>query len=621
LIVKTTMKLRTEPLFIAAHFFIILACAIPLAAQLQRGIGGVVESGRPAEGRTALVIGNGAYASSPLRNPVNDARLMAGALRAAGFDVILRENADKAQMKAAISEFGRKIKNGGVGLFYFSGHGVQVQDRNFLIPVGANIEYEQHVELEALDAGYISAEMENAHNRLNVVILDACRNSPFARSFRSASRGLAQMTAPRGTLVAYSTAPGMVALDGEGTNSPYTLALAASLKEPGLELMSVFKTVRSNVRIKTGNKQIPWESSSVEGDFYFTPAVVTAAAIPSGPVRNGVTLDGYAVEADAAAAAKAKWFSWQSDMDSAYLRAQNLDQNPDLGADKKAHMWKDFVSGFSDENPFSNEDGAMRWYAEQRMKHWGEYDPFPTGPEGAKTGPSEIEFVFIKGGTFQMGDVKGDGEYDDEKPVHSVTLSDFYIGKTEVTVAQYRAFCSATGRSMPPAPSWGWRENHPVVNVSWNDAMAFCGWAGCRLPTEAEWEYAARECGKNARFGNGKDLADPSGINFDGRQEHQKPYSTAGSSRGQTAPAGSFAPNALGLFDMSGNAAEWCSDWYGDSYYSASSILNPQGPGSGSSRVLRGGSWTSGPRTARCPYRLGNNPDFRYDYYGFRVAR
>jgi uncharacterized caspase-like protein len=163
------------------------------------------------EKRVALVIGNGAYHDSPLRNPVNDARLMSATLKSLGFKVLTGENLNQKEMKRIIREFGQQIKSSGVGLFYYAGHGIQSNGRNYLIPIGADITKEQDIELEALDAGYALAEMEAAQNRMNIVILDACRNNPFGRSYRSANRGLAQMTAPSGTFIAYATAPGSVA--------------------------------------------------------------------------------------------------------------------------------------------------------------------------------------------------------------------------------------------------------------------------------------------------------------------------------------------------------------------------------------------------------------------------
>jgi hypothetical protein len=239
-----------------------------------------------AENRVALVIGNGAYASAPLTNPVHDAQDMATALGRAGFDVIHRENVDRSAMRAAIREFGRKIRQGGVGLFYFAGHGVQVDGANYLVPLGSNIEEEFEVADEAVDADSILRAMGNADNQLNIIILDACRNNPFARSFRSANRGLARMSAPTGSLVSYATAPGSVAADGDGRNGVYTKHLLDAMQQPGRTLEQVFKQVRINVDRDTAGKQVPWEESSLTGDFYFTPGsgVVASAAPIATPV-------------------------------------------------------------------------------------------------------------------------------------------------------------------------------------------------------------------------------------------------------------------------------------------------------------------------------------------------
>ncbi len=224
--------------------------------------------GQP-EKRTALVIGNAAYESGTLRNPINDARAMAKALADLSFEVTLKENLDQKQMKREIQAFGEKLQKGGVGLFYYAGHGVQVNGRNYLMPVGAAIEHENQVEYEAVDMGAVLSEMDYAHARMNIVIIDACRDNPFARSFRSISQGLASIDAPTGTLIAYATAPGSVANDGPGENGVYTGELIKAMVQPGLKIEDVFKQVRSAVREATGGRQVPWESSSLEGDFYF----------------------------------------------------------------------------------------------------------------------------------------------------------------------------------------------------------------------------------------------------------------------------------------------------------------------------------------------------------------
>jgi hypothetical protein len=220
--------------------------------------------------RVALVIGNGTYLTAPLKNPVNDAQDIAHALRELGFDVIYRENLNQNDMKRAIREFGAKIRNGSVGLFYYAGHGVAVKGINYLVPVDAKVESEEEVEYECVDAGFVLTQMESAGNSMNIMILDACRNNPFARSFRSASRGLALMDAPSGTLIAYATAPGSVASDGNARNGLYTQELLKFVRTPNLSIEEVFKQVRISVRNLTQGRQTPWESSSLIGNFYFS---------------------------------------------------------------------------------------------------------------------------------------------------------------------------------------------------------------------------------------------------------------------------------------------------------------------------------------------------------------
>jgi tetratricopeptide (TPR) repeat protein len=224
------------------------------------------------DSRTALVIGNGKYADAPLKNPPNDAADMAAALRSLGFEVLFYIDLDQNGMKRAIREFGARLRTkGGVGLFYYAGHGVQSKGVNYLIPVGSKVETEEEVEYESVEAGLVLAQMESAKNGMNIVILDACRNNPFARSFRSSQKGLASIDAPSGTLLAYSTAPGSVAGDGAGRNGVYTQELLKQIKTPGLSLEDVFKQVRISVRGVTMEKQTPWEVSSLVGNFYFRP--------------------------------------------------------------------------------------------------------------------------------------------------------------------------------------------------------------------------------------------------------------------------------------------------------------------------------------------------------------
>jgi len=256
------------------------------------------------ERRVALVIGNAGYKTAPLRNPVNDARIMAATLRELGFEVTALENGGRRKMILAIRDFGNALKRGGVGLFYYSGHGIEVRGRNYMIPVGAQVENEDEVEFEGVDAGRVLRAMERANNEMNIVILDACRNNPFQRSFTAATQGLARMDAPQGTFISYATAPGRVASDGSGRNGLYTEQLVKHMKTPGLPIEAMFKRVREEVYKKSKKKQVPWSASSLLGNFTFRkaepvkpPPVVAdlprsaAPVAPVAPIAARRTLD------------------------------------------------------------------------------------------------------------------------------------------------------------------------------------------------------------------------------------------------------------------------------------------------------------------------------------------
>jgi hypothetical protein len=228
--------------------------------------------------RVALVIGNAAYRRDPLANSINDARAMSSSLRQLGFQVISLENASQKQMFEAVRQFGDSLK-GGVGLFYYAGHGVQVKGRNYLVPVDADISREDEVPYKSFDISQVLDKMEAAKNPLNIVILDACRNNPFARESRSGGGGgLAQMDAPTGSIIAFATAPGAEAADGSSGNGLYTGQLLRYMNSPGLKVEDVFKRTRVAVKQASGGRQIPWESTSLEGDFYFSRGSAPAAS-------------------------------------------------------------------------------------------------------------------------------------------------------------------------------------------------------------------------------------------------------------------------------------------------------------------------------------------------------
>jgi hypothetical protein len=221
------------------------------------------------ERRVALVIGNAAYETAPLTNPVNDAKNMADALESFGFNVTRRNNLKRDEMEDAIRAFGKKLGSSDVVLFYYAGHGLQLNQVNYLVPVDAKVENEADVEADCIAAGLVLEQIKRARSTINIVILDACRNNPFLRRLRSVERGLARMGAPRGTLIAYSTQLGSVADDGPGRNGLYTQELLKFMPTPGLKVQDVFNKVRESVLKLTGNRQEPWEETSLVGEFYF----------------------------------------------------------------------------------------------------------------------------------------------------------------------------------------------------------------------------------------------------------------------------------------------------------------------------------------------------------------
>ena len=261
----------------------------------------------------------------------------------------------------------------------------------------------------------------------------------------------------------------------------------------------------------------------------------------------------------------------------------------------------------------------------------------PAAAKSTTTDPNEPEMILVQGGTFTMGN--NEKGYI-EKPAHQVTVHDYYIGKYEITVADFRKFIKATNYKTS-AETQGWtyvwngtsivnqsgvtweydafgfkrnasQENHPVIYVSYNDAVAYCAWLSkkkYRLPTEAEWEYAAKGGNKLGK------------CNFSGSNEIETVAWYKANSSGQTHPVGQKKPNEIGLYDMSGNVAEWCADWFGEKYYSLNENTDPKGPASGTTHVLRGGSWFLDPGFNRTSCRSGYGADFSCDYNGFRIVR
>ena len=256
---------------------------------------------------------------------------------------------------------------------------------------------------------------------------------------------------------------------------------------------------------------------------------------------------------------------------------------------------------------------------------------YPTPTPGPSLGdtwtrPADgMEMVFVPAGEFSMGSDEGD---DDEKPVHDVYLDAYWIDRTEVTNAQYRAFVEETGHRTPTECDWGeptygqgGMESHPVVCVSWEDATAYCQWAGGRLPTEAEWEKAAR--GTDGREYPWGDTFDGTKLNYcDANCELEHKDTGFDDGYVRTAPVGSFPEGVspYGVLDLAGNVWEWVADWFAADYYGGSPERNPTGPEAGDFRVARGGSWNHDSLGGRSALRFRDDPDLRFDEVGFRCG-
>jgi formylglycine-generating enzyme required for sulfatase activity len=518
-----------------------------------------------SEPRLALVIGNGAYESAPLRNPVNDARAIANELIGLGFTVTEKENLDQKEMKREIQAFGQKLIKGGVGLFYYAGHGMQVNGRNYLIPVGARIEHEKHVEYEGVDAGSVLSEMEFARNRLNIVILDACRDNPFARSFRSGIQGLASLNAPTGTLIGYATAPGSVANDGPGENGTYTAELIKAIQKPGLRIEDVFKQVRSAVRESTQGKQIPWESSSLEGDFYFK---LPAQSEPQQTVASATV---------------------ERAVNPSVAQTPRGDSRP---APRPAKTWKEPVTGME----FVWVPGGCFLMGSPQTEPSRDVDEGP------------VHEVCVDG--FWMAK-------------HEVTNGQFRKFVPNHDSRDYQGY-SLNGDSQPAVyVSW----NDATNFAQWLKGQNG-GQYKFRLPTEAEWEYACRAATQTIRYWgddhlraceyeNVADMIAKSQWNLSDVHSCDDSYAA-------TAPVGSFQPNGFGLYDMLGNVWEWCDDIYGIDVYTRYDRDNPRNTdssGGTTDRVIRGGYWHGGPSAIRCSDRGSGMESGMNDDLGFRLVR
>lgn len=566
------------------------------AQQTDRRLSGPTQAPVGAERRFALVVGNDAYPAARLQNARNDARGVGAALEELGFRVTRLEDASREALANAIARFSGALQSSDVAMFYFAGHGVQIDNENFLIAVDYQGNSQEAVRLNAIRASEVR-DLLQRKAQVSLIVLDACRNNPFTGT-RGGDGGLASMQAV-GSLIAFAAASGQTASDNAaGGNGLFTSELLTVLHVPGLAAQEVFRRVRQQVYEKSSRRQFPELADGLLGDFVFRPGPRPVATPDTDlPRREELAF-------------------WEAIRDSRETRVfdEYLRQYPSgrfkVAAEARLAELRRSTTPSSSAGGF----GA---------------GVNPTPPRGNPRLPS-LRWARIPAGTFQMGCVPGDTECDaDEKPRHPVTLSKaFDLMTTEATLGMFRAYATATSRVMPGQPEWNTNDAQPVVNVTWDDAGAFCAWVGGRLPTEAEWEYGARGGVDGWRYVwgntqkpevNGRpaaNIADESA-----KRKHADWWTILSGyddRYAETAPIGSFPSNRFGLYDMAGNAWEWVVDWYGG--YPAGAVTNPRGPSSGELHVVRGGSWYDSAWFLRVSSR-GNPPLGGFYLYGVRCAR
>ncbi len=539
--------------------------------------------------RIALVIGNAAYADRPLRNPVNDAQLMQATLRELGFQVQVATDVDRRGLLAALRDFEARARGAEVALFYFAGHGAQVGGANYLIPVNAPIRSETDVPDEALDAASVLRRIEEGRARVGLVILDACRDNPYPGAARSSARGLARMSVPTGTIVAYATAPGSTADDGgSGPNGLYTGALARYLATPGLDIREVFDRTAQDVERLSNGRQRPREEIGLRGRFVLAGISADSARLAQAP--TGVQADDPERDVWELAKRRDNAAGYQ-----AYLQA--------YPAGRFAAAARVALSGLTGGGIATSAMSPAPVAAALAVPD----TPVRRHGESFRDCEQCPEMMVIPAGRFLMGSPESEpGRDRDEGPTRWVDVPRFAIGKYEVTQGQWQAVMGSN-----PSRFRACGLDCPIENVSWNDAQEFVvrlsqrTGQSYRLPSEAEWEYAARAGTATAYFW---------GDRF---------YSSRVANNGShPVSVGRYPPNALGLHDMHGNVWEWVHDAWHESYDGApidgSAWMAGGDPGM---RVLRGGSWLHARWGLRSADRGRNTPDVRSDVVGFRVVR
>ena len=630
--------------------------------------------------RVALVIGNSAYEHVPmLTNPVNDATDIGTAFERLGFDVTRIENVGQQKFRLALQEFGRAAAVSEVAVIFYAGHGIEVDQRNYLIPVDARLASDRDVEFETVGLDLVMRAVDGA-SELRLVILDACRDNPFAVSMQRAGatssigRGLARVEPVSQTLVAYAAKGGTVASDGVGRNSPCSKALLNQIETPGLELDLMFRRVRDEVLRLTGGSQEPFTYGSLSSQGAYLAQSVTG--ISPGNLTHGRPMtepENPQIQLKLLSLKREFWQSIKTSDDvadfHAYLNRFSNGIYVDLARNRIKRLEKANSQNISTSNETNLEAPVSKpptpdeiesllglYRSERRKVQEGlsvaafelvteEYVPIRSPGDVFRDCKSCPQMVVVPAGDYIMGSPSSEESsrrIDGEGPRHLVTISEpFAVGKYEVKRGEFREFVSDTGHSsgrgcftgkeLTKSDAYSWRnpgftqgEVDPVVCVDWNDAKAYVKWLSgktghqYRLLSESEWEYVAR-AGTTGPFHFGGTISTDQ-ANYNGNFTYGN--GLKGVYRQRTVPVGSFPSNKFGLHDMHGNVWEWVEDCWRD-YSGAPKDGKAWTTGGDCTRVLRGGSWSAEPWALRAAIRFGVGAGTRNNLNtnGFRVAR
>jgi formylglycine-generating enzyme required for sulfatase activity len=632
-----------------------------------------------AQTRVALVIGNSGYGNVPaLVNPANDAADIAASLERLGFTVRQIINGTSVDMRLAVRDFLPQARQSEIAVIFFAGHGIEIGGENWLIPVDAELSEDISVEQEAIALRSL-VPIVGAASKLGLIILDACRNNPFAARMqrrlpvRAVERGLARVEPAGSVLVAYAAKDGTTASDGPGRNSPFTAALLQQIETPGLEVNYLFRNVREAVLNATNSRQEPVVYGALPStEIYFRQGAEPAVAAVSPVGTDPAGRIWKATQNTMSVAVLEDFIRQFGDTPYASMARARLDElrrevasvaSPVLPAPPapraKLAAEPPSTASLVPSEPCGN--GRVSVSMPSRTAA-----PLSEGEECALR-PGDVfkdcnrcpEMVVVPAGAFTMGSPESEKDRDkEESPQHEVTFTrQFAVGRFHVTVDQFAAFVAETGYDTGSkcqtfeggkleerqgrswrAPGFVQRGSYPAVCLNWNDAKAYADWLArktgkaYRLLTEAEWEYAARartQPGTYPRYWFGNEEADLCRYGNIADQTAKRVIAGAkvwtaapcSDAYAYTAPVGIFAANPFGLHDMLGNALQWTGDCSHDDYAGAPPDGSAWVSGDCRIRPARGGSWYNFPKNLRAAARIWANANYRLNYLGFRLAR